>query len=215
MAGSFARKEDILSSIQAKKGQQDPSQAEKRPTGPSTEQILKEQADIVSNLIDKQLPETVNTAFGTVEYAKFKQIFSDVYEQVADKHNLIIGRVSHAFKVGSMVVTVRSLKNKERVALMAFVGNPKTEDLAKFSRDDAEYRKRFLVASLVSIDETRFPDVLLSSDNLEKWEQNQQIKEAMNFIEDLDDSLVVLLFNLAMDLSMAKQLALIENLKNQ
>ena len=41
MAGSFARKEDIISSIQAKKGQQDPSQAEKRPTGPSTEQILK------------------------------------------------------------------------------------------------------------------------------------------------------------------------------
>jgi len=215
MAGSFTRKEDVISAIQAKKGPQEGSQAEKRPSGPSTEQILKEQADLVSNLIDKQLPETVTTAFGTVDYPKFKQIFSDVYEQVADKHNLIIGRVSHAFKVGSMTITIRSLKNKERVALMAFVGNPKTEDLAKFSRDDAEYRKRFLVASIQSLDETRFPDVLLTPDTLEKWEQSQQVKEAMSFIEDLDDSLVLLMYNLAIDLSTAKQLALIENLKNQ
>jgi hypothetical protein len=98
---------------------------------------------------------------------------------------------------------------------MAFVGNPKTEDLAKFSRDDAEYRKRFLVASIQSLDETRFPDVLLTPDTLEKWEQSQQVKEAMSFIEDLDDSLVLLMYNLAIDLSTAKQLALIENLKNQ
>lgn len=214
MPGSFARKEDILSSIQSKKGPQEPAQ-DKRQTGPTTEQIIKEQSDLVTSLVDSQLPEKVNTAFGTIEYPKFKKLFEDVYSQVADKNNLILGRVLHTFKIGGMQVTFRSLKNKERVALLAYIGNPKTEDLARFSQEDAQYRKRFLVATIQSIDETRFPDVLLTSDTIDKWEQNQLIKDAMGFIEDLDDSLVMLLYNLAIDLSTAKQLALMENLKNQ
>ena len=221
MAGSFVRKDDIVNSIQAKKGAQvkpapqEPKNIENTAQEAPNSENAKDSGGVVSDLIEKQLPESVGTAFGTVSYENFKKLFSDVYEQVADKHNLLSGRVTHTFKVGKMNVTFRSLKNKERTALLNYAGNPKTDDLSKFSIDDAEYRKKFLTVSIKSIDEIQFPDVTLTLDTIDSWEQHKLVMDAFDFIENLDDSFVALLYNLAIDLMTAKQYALIENLKNQ
>lgn len=208
--GSFVRHSDVTSAIDKKKAVDSLADKTKAPT---LEEVKEKIGDQLDRAVSSQLPKEVPTVNGMLPYETFKATFSDVYEQVSDKSHLLTGRVSHTFKISGMPVTLRSLKNKERSALIPFLGTGKSE--LEAAKSEATYRAYMLAVSCVRIGDVNFPDIKLTPDNLDSWLQNDQVKQAIDFLTDLDESVFSIVFSLFVDLNTAKHYALVENLKNR
>lgn len=208
--GSFVRPPDIAASIAAKEKAVESLAAKTK--GPTLAEAKEKAVEDLDKAVTAQLPEEVVTAAGTLPYATFKSRFEDIYEQVADKSHLLNGRVTHTFTISGMSITMRSLKNRERSALLPLL-NPGQTD-ADTAKNDMAYRAYILTLAISRIGEVSFPDLKLTPDTLNTWMANEQIKQAVEFLCDMDESFFTILFALFMDLNTAKHYALVENLKN-
>lgn len=208
--GSFVRQGDVAAAIDSKKKAIDDLAVKTK--GPSLADVKEKISSELDKAVSAQLPEKVPTVSGSITYEAFKSMFSDVYEQVSDKTHLLSGRVSHTFSISGMQITMRSLKQRERAALIPFLNSGKDE--IETAKDEARYRSCLLAVSCVQIGEVRFPDVKLTPDDLDNWLKNEAVKQALDFLLDMDESFFTLLFSLFVDLNTAKHYALVENLKN-
>jgi len=179
------------------------------PRQPSVIEEREQQNAGISEAVNKQLPETVPTIYGELSYSDFKTRFSKIYDQVQDKTHLLTGKVTCVFSIGNMSVTMRSLKTRERLALAPLAGSVDGTGAA-----DPRYRTYVLTLAIEKLDTRSFPSVKLTPDTLSTWEQDEQVKAAIDIVENLDESLFLFLFGLFNDLNVAKNLALVENLKN-
>lgn len=194
----FNSTEDILTKASSAINTKAPSVIEER----------EQRIAAISDAVNKQLPKTVPTIYGELSYEDFKNRFSKVYEQVQDKAHLLTGKVTCTFNIGSMFVTLRSLRTRERMALAPLAGSE------GMSATDARYRTYILSLAIEKLDSRVFPSVKLTPDTLDKWKDDEQVKSAIDVVENLDESLFMFIFGLFTDLNTAKNLALIENLKN-
>lgn len=208
--GSFVRQSDIASSIGNK--QKAVEALADKTKGPTLAEVKEKVVEDLDKAVTSQLPEEVHTAAGTIPYTAFTSRFADVYAQVADKSHLMTGRVTHTYTLSGMAITMRSLKNRERSALLPLL-NPGTND-AETAKNDMMYRTYILALAIQKMGEVTFPDLKLTPDTLETWLGSAQIKQAVDLLSDMDESFFTILFALFMDLNTAKHYALVENLKN-
>jgi hypothetical protein len=208
--GSFVRQSDIAKSLSDK--QKAVESLADKTKGPSLAEVKEKAGEELDKAITSQLPEEVLTAAGPLSYNAFKARFEDVYAQVSDKSHLMTGRVTHTYTLSGMSITMRSLRNRERAALLPLL-NPGSND-AETAKNDVKYRTYLLTLAVARIGDVNFPDLKLTPDTLEAWLSNEKIKQAEEFLSDMDESFFTVLFALFMDLNTAKHYALIENLKN-
>ncbi len=203
--GSFTKPPDFTKSV---------DDFAAKTKGPGLEEIKRDISAVLDKAVTDQLPKEVPTLLGMLPYATFKELFKNVYDQVSDKTHLLSGRVTHTFRLGKMEVTLRSIKNKERIALAPLLSDPKITDQGKAMVDEHTYKTYLLLLSLVKIDTVPFPDVELTPERFSAWKEHEHIVGAINFIGNLDESLFFTLCGLVTDLSTAKHFALVENLRN-
>lgn len=214
MAGSFKPTSSIQKTVADRVKAEEIQKLQSSTAAPTAEetkvQALKEREEEVNEF----LPKEVDTVFGLLKYEDFKDRFKEVYKQVTDKDHLISGRISGTFTVAGIKITLRSLRVRERSALIPLLGNPGA-DLTAFSQKESKYRLALLAIALAELGGHAIPEIKLTADTLDAWLANPTVIQTMDFISDMDESFVGLIMRLYGDLSSAKQYALMESLKNQ
>jgi hypothetical protein len=214
MSGSFKPASAIQKTVASRAKAEELQKLQASTAAPTAEeakvQELKEKAEEINDL----LPKEVDTVFGLLKYDAFKERFAGVYQQVTDKDHLISGRISCTFTIAGMKVTLRSLRVRERAALIPLLGNPGA-DLTAFSQKESKYRLALLTLTLSEIGGHTIPEIKLTAETLDSWLANTTVMQTMDFISDMDETFVGLLMQLYGNMALAKQYALMESLKNQ
>jgi hypothetical protein len=213
MSGSFKPTSAIQKTVANRAKAEELQKLQSSTAAPTTEEIKVQELKAKEEEVNEFLPKEVSTVFGTLLYPVFKERFKDIYEQVTDKNHLISGRITGSFQIAGIKVTLRSLRVRERAALIPLLGNPST-DLTEFSQKESKYRLALLTIALADIGGNALPEVKLTPETLESWQSNPTVIQTMNFISDMDETFVGMITQLYNDVSTAKQYALMENLKN-
>jgi len=214
--GSFVNTSQMVDDIKRKKELESLEQMKDR----KEEEALEEEEKKQNAEIDKLLPERVESAFGELPYATFKELYQDVFDAVANKDHWSLGYVSHAMDLYDGVpVRVRTLRKREADVLRGVA--PKGAaypgaDIDQFNAERAEYETVRLLVCLQQFGEIQFEDsVKLSLANFSEWRESKDAKARAEQVDDLPDEVISLLGAVINDTMVAYRCAMTENLKNQ
>jgi hypothetical protein len=217
--GSMIPASTIVGDIEARRETErsaDPDDPKKSKEESENTEESSDESDMAQKAIDDALPETVLTCYGEVKYAAFKKMFSSIYDQVRDKDHLINGRIVYEDSLAGIDIRMHNLRAGERRSLLPMMANPQLEDLVQYNEDDLTYRLLVLVVALEAIEDLRFDRVpSIKGVSVDEWQKDPAVIQAIEALEDLDESLLTMLYQLFMDINNAKQYALVENLKNR
>jgi len=161
-----------------------------------------------------KLPSEVNSdVFGKLSFADFKTKYQSVWDQITDKDHLITGRITHETKILKTELVVQSMSRREQTAIAMFdpLFGSVDQTTPEVRRDLSAYR---IIIQLVRLGQTTFPKVSLTPDNRSSWASDPLVKQQYEYILDLDPIYFSYILNVLNDLDQAKQLALLENLRN-
>lgn len=179
--------------------------------------------------VDSKLPkEVMSHALGqVVSYAEFKRIYAEVWRQIEDKDHLLTSRVVYHGRVGSIPVTIQSLKRREEKALTFYEPCPvgymkldqatstRTEVTPQIRMDQqVEFMTRRMVVQVICLGDATFADVLLTPDTRKEWAADAHVQQSLDYLYDIDTTTFEHLVGLVSDLDQAKYFALVENMKN-
>lgn len=203
MAGSFGPTREMLD-----------NQLRDAKAAEAVEKVRKEEEDKKAREDIVKLPEEViSDIFGKLTYAEFKERYKSVWEQVTDKDHLITGRIQYTTKILKTELVVQSMSRREQTAIALFdplfgVSNTQT---AEVKRDLGAYR---VIIQTVRLGDTVFPKVPLTSENRVTWAADPVVKQQYDYILDVDPIFFNYILSVLNDVDQAKQLALLENLRN-
>lgn len=158
-------------------------------------------------------PKTVNCVLGpNTPYATFKQKYADVYKQVADMEQLVIGRITYEDSINGTPFTLQSLKQSE-IGLIQMLLPVAATTTVTYARDVSRYMLARLSIALTMFKNKPLPSVPVSfSTELQKWLDSSAAK--IDMLADFDETLVAYLSNVYDDLVLAKRLAFAELAEN-
>lgn len=170
--------------------------------------------------ISELLPTKVESAFGELPYATFKELYKDVYEAVTNKDHWALGYVSHEFDVyDGAAVRVRTMRKREADVLRGVA--PKGASypgatLDTFNSESSEYEIIRLLICLQQFDQNIYSDeVKVSLSNYDEWRKSAPIISRAEQIDNLPDEVIAFLGAVINDTMFAYRCAMTENLKNQ
>lgn len=180
----------------------------------AVDKVRKEESDKASREDLVKLPEEVTSdIFGKLSYSEFKAQYKSIWDQVIDKDHLITGRIQYTTKILKTELVVQSMSRREQTAIALFdplFGISSTQS-NEVKRDLGAYR---VVIQIVRLGDTIFQKVPLTSDNRTTWAADPLVKQQYDYILDMDPIFFNYILSVLNDLDQAKQLALLENLKN-
>lgn len=180
----------------------------------AVDKVRKEESDKASREDLVKLPEDVTSdIFGKLSYNEFKAQYKSIWDQVIDKDHLITGRIQYTTKILKTELVVQSMSRREQTAIALFdplFGISSTQS-NEVKRDLGAYR---VVIQIVRLGDTVFQKVPLTSDNRTTWAADPLVKQQYDYILDMDPIFFNYILSVLNDLDQAKQLALLENLKN-
>lgn len=186
----------------------------------AAEEVAEEKEQAAKDKIDSKLPETVGSGiYGEIPYAEFKRLYESVWDQIAEKDHLLTGRITFDFEVGSIGITIQSLTRREAQALTVYEANPVGfADTTPRSRASQlmEYATRRMIVQVVSVGEARNfgSGKDLTPDGREDWEKDESVRQAYDYLMDLDPTIFEHFIAVANDIDQAKYFALVENMKD-
>jgi len=158
-------------------------------------------------------PKTVACVLGPeTRYDVFRAKYVDIFKQVADMEQLVLGRISYTGTLNGLSFTLQSLKQSETALtqqlLPAAVGNTPT-----YSRDISQYVLARLALALTMFNNKPLPCVPVTfSTELPKWLETSKAK--LDMLADFDEMLIAYLSNVYDDIILAKRLAFAELVEN-
>ena len=203
MAGSFGPTREMLD-----------NQLRDAKAAEAVEKVRKEEEDKKAREDVVKLPEEViSDIFGKLTYAEFKERYKSVWEQVTDKDHLITGRIQYTTKILKTELVVQSMSRREQTAIALFdpLFGVSTTQTSEVKRDLGAYR---VIIQTVRLGETLFPKVPLTSENRLTWAADPVVKQQYDYILDVDPIFFNYILSVLNDVDQAKQLALLENLRN-
>ena len=203
MAGSFGPTREMLD-----------NQLRDAKAAEAVEKVRKEEEDKKAREDIVKLPEEViSDIFGKLTYAEFKERYKSVWEQVTDKDHLITGRIQYTTKILKTELVVQSMSRREQTAIALFdpLFGVSTTQTSEVKRDLGAYR---VIIQTVRLGETLFPKVPLTSENRLTWAADPVVKQQYDYILDVDPIFFNYILSVLNDVDQAKQLALLENLRN-
>lgn len=203
MAGSFGPTREMLD-----------NQLRDAKAAEAVEKVRKEEEEKKAREDIVKLPEEViSDIFGKLTYAEFKERYKSVWEQVTDKDHLITGRIQYTTKILKTELVVQSMSRREQTAIALFdpLFGVSTTQTAEIKRDLGAYR---VIIQTVRLGETLFPKVPLTSENRVTWAADPVVKQQYDYILDIDPIFFNYILSVLNDVDQAKQLALLENLRN-
>lgn len=163
--------------------------------------------------VESQLPKFIDSGIlGRVSYDRFKDQYTDVWEQVADKQHFLSRRVTYETEK-PMPIKIQSMTQNERRAMELWAPTSLMSQ-TEFREASMDYSILRLVIQLQRVDDQDFPDVPLSPKDREEWRKDSAVQQMFDIVYGWDDQFVTFLLELTNDLDQAKYLALVENLKN-
>lgn len=203
MAGSFGPTREMLD-----------NQLRDAKAAEAVEKVRKEEEEKKAREDIVKLPEEViSDIFGKLTYAEFKERYKSVWEQVTDKDHLITGRIQYTTKILKTELVVQSMSRREQTAIALFdpLFGVSTTQTSEVKRDLGAYR---VIIQTVRLGETLFPKVPLTSENRLTWAADPVVKQQYDYILDIDPIFFNYILSVLNDIDQAKQLALLENLRN-
>jgi hypothetical protein len=203
MAGSFGPTREMLD-----------NQLRDAKAAEAVEKVRKEEEDKKAREDIVKLPEEViSDIFGKLTYAEFKERYKSVWEQVTDKDHLITGRIQYTTKILKTELVVQSMSRREQTAIALFdpLFGVSTTQTSEVKRDLGAYR---VIIQTVRLGDTVFPKVPLTSENRVTWAADPVVKQQYDYILDVDPIFFNYILSVLNDVDQAKQLALLENLRN-
>lgn len=203
MAGSFGPTREMLD-----------NQLRDAKAAEAVEKVRKEEEDKKAREDIVKLPEEIiSDIFGKLTYAEFKERYKSVWEQVTDKDHLITGRIQYTTKILKTELVVQSMSRREQTAIALFdpLFGMSTTQTSEVKRDLGAYR---VIIQTVRLGETLFPKVPLTSENRLTWAADPVVKQQYDYILDVDPIFFNYILSVLNDVDQAKQLALLENLRN-
>lgn len=204
------RREKELSGLEESTGKQDRVEEEKE----------EQQEEKRKKKIDDLLPETVVSAYGEISYKKFKEIYGDVYEGVAEKDHWATGFVTHEARMpGGAQIKLRTFRRSEGDAIRSL--QPRTAllgggDQDNFFKENSKFVAVRVLVSLMEFNgEERAVLPTLTIDGTEKWLKNDTVKKGIAWLDGMPDQLVTFMDAMVNDTMLAYNAAATENLKNQ
>lgn len=134
---------------------------------------------------------------GFVPYATFKDHYKTIWDQIADKDQLISQRTYYSTKIGPHTFTFRSLTGGEQRALVMF--------------DNTDYSTLRIILQLAKQGTTDFTPIRLTPETRQKWRDDPFIKQQYDWILDWDISVISHVLGVLNDLDRAKEYALVED----
>ena len=104
-----------------------------------------------------------------------------------------------------------SRREQTAIALFDPLFGVSTTQTAEIKRDLGAYRA---IIQTVRLGETLFPKVPLTSENRLTWAADPVVKQQYDYILDIDPIFFNYILSVLNDIDQAKQLALLENLRN-
>ena len=203
MAGSFGPTREMLD-----------NQLRDAKAAEAVEKVRKEEEDKKAREDIVKLPEEViSDIFGKLTYDEFKERYKSVWEQVTDKDHLITGRIQYTTKILKTELVVQSMSRREQTAIALFdpLFGVSTTQTSEVKRDLGAYR---VIIQTVRLGDTVFPKVPLTSENRVTWAADPVVKQQYDYILDVDPIFFNYILSVLNDVDQAKQLALLENLRN-
>jgi hypothetical protein len=203
MAGSFGPTREMLD-----------NQLRDAKAAEAVEKVRKEEEDKKAREDIVKLPEEIiSDIFGKLTYAEFKERYKSVWEQVTDKDHLITGRIQYTTKILKTELVVQSMSRREQTAIALFdpLFGVSTTQTSEVKRDLGAYR---VIIQTVRLGDTVFPKVPLTSENRVTWAADPVVKQQYDYILDVDPIFFNYILSVLNDVDQAKQLALLENLRN-
>lgn len=171
-----------------------------------------------------RLPAVVHTMRGAMPYAKFKEVFSDVWSQIVDKQYLLSGRVRFETEIAGFKVVFRSLLRKEEQALAVWEPAPAAygesgELLNPKGHGDRVEQQiahglRRLLLQIERIDAVVVELPPLTAETRETWLADAKVAQKLDWLGNMDTMFVTALMEMLNDFGSARYYALRENLLN-
>lgn len=195
-----------------------------------TETALRDEVAAATNAADQQqeqkiakevaakLPAMIGSdLLGDVSFAVYKRAYQSVWDQIAEKRHLTVGRIVFETQIAGAPLVVRSITQREQRALAAYQPGPigmVGESAQERTSRMMEYNVRRVVAHIVSVNGMAFPTFRLTEETREAWEKDKHVQQAYDVVQDWDPMVINHVLGLLNDLDQAKYLALVENLRN-
>ena len=204
------RREKDLSSLEEATGKQDRVEEDKE----------EQREEKRKKHIDDLLPEEVQSAYGVISYEQFKKVYEDVFVGVREKDHWATGFVTHETKLpGGAQLKMRNFRRGEGDAIRSLM--PRTSVMSggsmdSFDRENSKFVAVRIIVGLMEFNDDEFtPLPTLTLDGIDKWLQNEMVKKAVAFLDNLPDQLVTFMDSVVTDIMVAYNAAATENLKNQ
>lgn len=208
--GSFMSAEKLRDQIQAKRAEEEVTQA-KAPSEATPEDSK------IAEEVDKMLPREVPTSYGRMSYAAFKALYSAVWDQVRDKDHLAVGYCSHEGEaMPGVMVKMRTLKAKENRAMLKWTPSVDITGAVVDPGVEAVYRNVRLAVALMHFNGDDLPALpALTPEVADKWMGEPVVKQTIEWLDNLPEEVVFQLAGVMADITNAMRFALRENLKNR
>lgn len=184
-----------------------------------SESAEKPKPEEVSNL-----PKVVHTMRGPLPFAKFKEIFNDVWLQVTDKNYLLAGRIRFQAEIAGFPVVVRSMLRKEEQAAAIWEPAPAAYDAKGAMVAPDQYGERVenqiahglrrLLLQLERIGDIVFNVPPLTPAKRDEWLKDTAVSKSLETLGNMDTMFITALLELLNDFESARYYALRENLLN-
>jgi hypothetical protein len=171
-----------------------------------------------------KLPTVIHTMRGPLAYSKFKELFKEVWAQVADKQYLLSGRVRLETELAGFKVVFRSLLRKEEQALAVWEPAPSAyaENGALLNPDghggrveqQIAHGLRRLLLQLERVDSVVIELPPLTAGDRDKWLDDPKVVSKLEWLGNMDTMFITALMEMLNDFGSARYYALRENLLN-
>jgi len=154
--------------------------------------------------------------YGFMPFEAFKRRYASVWEQVASKDHLMTGRFSYETTLLGRPLKLRSMTRREEKALSCWLPSPLASGAtaAEIEEAQTEYVTLRLVLQVERIGDVRGPAVRLTPETRDAWRKDPVVTQMLDYIYDLDTAVSAQLVALLNDFDVARQYALLENLRN-
>ena len=159
------------------------------------------------------LPKVVPSALGDLPYAKFKDKYHEIYNQILDGEHLITGFVLHLCKFGKIEIQLRSLTTKEAAFVHSLIPmNMHAEDASERMALFNQARLAIAVRRVMQTEHPKLPAPKIGEE--EDWFATDIVKQVVDVISNWDETFSAVVSNILDDIGAAKGLALREALLN-